>query len=702
MALPGAVIPANQEVLKRSKIRGVESEGMMCSYDELAIEAKDANYGIIEVPENIPLTTHVGEVLNFEGGFLDVSITPNRGDCFSVKGIARDLAAAGAGQFIDSPVKNVSSEFSFPISIVKEDNKRFSEYVHSMAFRVIRNVKNTESPEWLKSKLKSANVNCISSVVDIANFCMLDMGAPFQVYDLDKIEKEMCIRFAERNEKFVDFSGKEYRLQQDMLISEDASHVPLCLLGIKSGDKIACDENTKNVLIEAAVFNPVNIAEVGMTLDATSDSRTRFERGVDKAGVEASLEIISHLMIDTCGGQASEIFVLENQAIDISPIQLTSQKLQSVSGCCIPLSKAKEILIALGLKVVSENNDSITFISPSWRYDLNIEEDLIEEILRINGYDNIEGIPLTEVSVGEDALLELKCKQINLRKVLAFRKMSEVVAYSFTKKEYAKAFQENKKLIYLINPISSDLEVMRPSLIPNLLQTAVRSLNYGESSVGIFELGNVFFDNCEQQTQISGIRAGNANSSNWLNKKRKFDVFDAKADLCSVLSFYGLKEKNLKIEPKAPAYYHPSRSGTVILGKKVLGYFGELHPKINKIFGISERIVCFEVLIDAIENNKAKSKIYLNRVFPKIERDFSFIFKKGDIVGGIVNGIYKLDERIVKVDIFDSFEMNSTQKSIGVTIMLDAVTRTLTEEEATEVSHKVIKYVESFGGKLRS
>ncbi|MBE6446910.1 MAG: phenylalanine--tRNA ligase subunit beta [Alphaproteobacteria bacterium] len=703
LALPGALIPGSNEILKKSKIRGVESQGMMCSFDELGIKSDEQNHGIIEVPEGTLLTANIGDVLDFDGGIIDVSITPNRGDCFSVKGIARDLAAAGAGRFIDEVEDiRVTSDFPFPLRISVANDSSISEYAPMMSFRVIKGIKNAESPLWLKSMLNAAGLNSISAVVDLSNFCMFDIGTPFQIYDLDKIQGEMKVRFAERNEHFVDFNDKEYRLQPEMLISEDERHEPLCLLGIKSGNKITCDENTKNILIESAVFDPAAISRSGIALDVTSDSRTRFERGVDRCNRVNSLEKISKLIVDVCGGQCSEIFTLNNHRFKSPIVKLTQKKLRSVSGVDVSWDRAIDILVKLGLRLVLESIDTAEFVIPSWRYDLNIEEDLIEEVLRIDGYDNVKEIPLVSLPISEDKLLQKFSKKLDLRKLLAAKNMSEVITYSFTKKEYADLFKEDDKLIHLINAISSDFSVMRPSLIPNMVLTALRSLNYGDKSVSIFEVGNVFTDKCEQLEHITGIRAGNSSSRNWLNKQRKFDIFDVKRDMFAVLSFYGIKENGVKIEKNVPTYYHPSRSGVVYIGRKLIGYFGELHPKVAKVFGLSERINCFEIIMSSIDGGKIKKKQFTDRVFPKIERDFAFVFNTSDVAGVIVNEIYKLDDRISNVDIFDAFKMNSTQKSIGVTVILDAVNRTLTESEANEVSDKIIKCVASLGGKLRN
>ena len=701
LALPGALIPASNEVLKKSKIRGIESQGMMCSFDELAIETDEECDGIIEVPEGTDLKTSVADVLGLDGGILDVSITPNRGDCFSLKGIARDLAAAGAGKFINDEANLCKVNSGTSTEVSYEDQVIF-DYAPQMSFRAIRGLKNGESPKWLKDALRNAGINSISSVVDIANYCMVDCGTPFQIYDLDKINGNLNIRFANRGEKFTDFKGDQYVLNSNILVSEDNDHKPLCLLGIKSGNKIACDEKTTNILIESAYFDPDCIARTGIYLDAISDSRTRFERGIDREGCINSLEQVSRMILEICGGSAEKIFTIGRTTHQNKSVKLSKQKLKSVSGCDIDWNRVKSILTNLGLTMTQEDNSSATFVIPSWRHDLSIEEDLVEEVLRINGYDNVQEQPLSMVSVGVDSLLKNSQQTINLKKLLAFRDMSEVVAYSFTKKDYAELFKRDHKLIFVTNAITTDFEVMRPSLLPNLLKTAVLSLNYGEKSASIFEVGHVFVDSCEETTHISGIRTGTTSSRNWLNKKRDYDVFDIKSDFFAVLNFYGINIKNLRIETNAPSYYHPSRSGAVYLGKALLGWFGELHPKIGKLFGISRRIMAFEILPSVEGLKKNRNKTYSNKVFPKIERDFSFTFGAKDAVGEIVNGIYKLDKLITKVDIFDSFEISSTQKSIGITVILDAVTRTLTEDEASEVSNKIITYVEKLGGKLRS
>ena len=297
-------------------------------------------------------------------------------------------------------------------------------------------------------------------------------------------------------------------MNSNILVSEDNDHKPLCLLGIKSGNKIACDEKTTNILIESAYFDPDCIARTGIYLDAISDSRTRFERGIDREGCINSLEQVSRMILEICGGSAEKIFTIGRTTHQNKSVKLSKQKLKSVSGCDIDWNRVKSILTNLGLTMTQEDNSSATFVIPSWRHDLSIEEDLVEEVLRINGYDNVQEQPLSMVSVGVDSLLKNSQQTINLKKLLAFRDMSEVVAYSFTKKDYAELFKRDHKLIFVTNAITTDFEVMRPSLLPNLLKTAVLSLNYGEKSASIFEVGHVFVDSCEETTHISGIRTG--------------------------------------------------------------------------------------------------------------------------------------------------------------------------------------------------
>jgi phenylalanyl-tRNA synthetase beta chain len=698
LATPGAVIPSSNTIIKKSKLRGVESEGMLCSKQELSILSDED--GIIEIDNAVDLSTAIGDALEYGGGIFDVAITPNRGDCLSVKGIARDLAATGAGEFICRNETPCKEAFKFPLKINHEKSNAYAKYAPIIAFRVIKGIKNAESPAWLKKLINASGMNSISTVVDLSNFCLVDSGRPLHIYDLNKMDGQLSIRFAKDNEKFVDLKGNEHILHQDMLISADDSD-PLCLMGIIGSSKAGCDEDTTDILIESGMFDPVFISRTGASLNINTDSKTRFEKGIDRDSCVSGLEGITKAILDECGGTASDILVIGSAAENDAKITLRKSKLHSLSGASFDWLQSKEILRKLGLKEISSTDDSSVFSVPSWRSDLNIEEDLIEEIMRIAGYDNIKEEKFDTFSNAKDKLLKERKNVTSAKRLLASGGLSEITSYSFMKNSHAEAFKEDKKLLHLLNPISEELEVMRPSLIPSLILAASRSLNYGKSHIELFEEGNVYHGDCEQSCRISGLRTGNVFDRSWLEKSRKADVFDAKADLLKVLGYYGITENEIVVTNEAPSYYHPSRSASVYYAKKKIADFGELHPKINKLFSISTPIVCFEL---ELSNLRVKSRNYLfnSKVFPVISRDFSFIFDSKISIGNLVNSTYKLDPRITKVDVFDCFEIANSRKSIGIAVVLSAEDRTLTENEAQEISEKIVKYVGSVGGELRS
>lgn len=700
LATEGAYIPGGDFILKKSKIRGIVSEGMMCSREELALpEVED---GIIDLPADTDLSTSVGDILGYEGGVIEVSLTPDRGDCFSVKGIARDLAAAGCGKFIEALNVKCNSENKFSLSINKAKSAMIDNCIPTASFRIIRNINNRiETPDWLKNELKLAGLNRISPVVDLANWLMLDSGRPLHIYDIDKIEGNINIRFANAKEEFVDLKGDKHELRDDMLIVLDDNDV-LCVMGVMGGQKTACTEDTKNILIESALLDAISVSKTGSFLNLVSDSRTRFERGIDANSCLPGIENITKLILDNCGGECSEIFSFGEISANAQPIELHKENLRHISGCDIEWNQAINILEKLGLTKIEDNQEVAKFVVPTWRSDLAIEEDLVAEILRIYGYSNIEECALNPQIAGSDPKWNEISHQMAIKRLLTSRQLSEVVAYEFTKDAYAEAFKRNNKLIYLINPISNDLNTMRPSLLPNLLTTAIRSLNFRKTSVKLFEVGHVFFNDCEQRTQITGLRIGNYSERNWLNKNRNADVFDVKADAIAVLQFCGISEKNIICENKAPDYYHPYRSATLSRGKQILGYFGELHPRITKLFGITERVLCFELNFDEFATSRVKKAMFAEKVFPKINRDFAFLFNARIPVGSIINAIQKISPIISEVSVFDNFDMNDGKISIGISVALDAKDRTLTEDEAQQLSDKIIKFVESKGGELRS
>lgn len=697
MAMPGAIIPSTGEVLKRGKIRGEESEGMLCSFGELALPEKSD--GIIELDDDVFLGTPVGDLFGYDGGILDVAVTPNRGDCFSVKGIARDLAAAGVGYLENETVASCSSVTSCDVKINYLINEAVSSYAPFMLFRAVRGIKNTdESPAWLQTNLRIANQSSISRVVDLANWWMFDTGKPLHIYDLNKIDGEISIRFAKNNENFIDIKGISRKLREDMLVCADEKDV-LCLLGVIGGKKAACTKDTTDILIESALFDPIFVFKTGNFLNINSDSRARFERGIDRSTL--CPDGITNLILENCGGNPTDVITFGNPPTKIGKeIKLTKSKLNKVIGCEIDWNNARLILQKLGLIEKEERESESVFLTPGWRSDLNIEEDLIEEILRISGYEKIPERAINVCFCGVDNLLKEKNIIISMKKTLASRGMSEVISYPFIKYEHADIFRENKKLINLINPINIEMNVMRTSLVPNLLRAAIRSLNYGQKGVAICESGNIFFDDCVHEMHLAGLRVGIGNK-NWRSKANNIDVFDIKNDILSIIKFTGCDEKNVVIQNDAPSYYHPSRSGTIFISKKKIGFFGELHPKVNKIFDITDRLLCFEIFLENLLSISKKKPTYIEKVYPKISRDFSFVFDATEMVGNILHGIYKIDTKISQVDVFDCFDIGNGKKSIGISVIMSTHDRTMTEDEAQSISDRIIHYVEKSHGELR-
>jgi phenylalanyl-tRNA synthetase beta chain len=529
---------------------------------------------------------------------------------------------------------------------------------------------------------------------------MLDSGRPTHIYDLNKIKGGVKIRSAKDGEIFRDLKDAEHKLFPDMFVAAD-DESPLCLLGVMGGKKTACDENTTDILIESGLFDQIGVSKTGTLLNITSDSRMRFERGIDKDSCVSGLEEITKLILENCGGEASDILVVGERPADNCKILFRKQKLDAISGCNIDWNEAKNILKKLGLEEISSEEFESTFSVPSWRSDISIEEDLIEEVLRVKGYDGVSSKSIDIIAAGKDKLLEKKKLVVAVKRTLAARGLSELITYSFTKQEYAEAFKEDGELVHLANPISADMSAMRPSIIPTLLTNVAKSLNYGQTNGGFCESGAAYRGSCEQELCVSGVRFGAVRDRNWLEKDRSADVFDAKGDAFAVLSLYKIEEKNIETINSAPSYYHPFRSGTILLRKKKVGYFGELRPKIGKLFDIRERLVCFEIFVDRLPFPDAKTSFRGGKTFPKINRDFAFIFPSQTSVGNILDAICKLDPTIAKAAIFDCFNLSADQKSVGIAVTLDAIDKTLTEEEAQAVSDKIIKHVENAGGKLR-
>lgn len=709
LALPGAVIPATGNILKKSKIRGVPSEGMLCSLEELGMAAESD--GIIELPEDTPLDASVCEVMAYSSVF-DVSVTPNRGDCFCVRGIARDLAAAGIGTLkqLDDVTLNESFECSTNISIENDEVHTTSPF---LSFRVIRDVQKVQSPEWVYSLLKSANIKPISAVIDFANFVMLDIGQPLHVYDLDKLANGFNIRYAKHGETFVDLQGRIHKLTNDTLISADENG-PLCLLGIVGGERCACDENTKNILIEAACFDSVYTSTTGRKYNVVSDARTRFERGVDPRACCKALDRFANLVVNHCGGSVSKSLQIGVLPVLDKLVSISSHRLNSILGYHVQFDTAIDILKSLGFCLVELSKELAKFKVPSHRFDIQIEEDLIEEVVRIIGYDNIQMVELKIRKTNQmtDELCKLS-KITSLKRCACACGLSELRSFSFIDQSIANVFASelvpsSQNIISISNPISTDLGVMRNSLYPSLISNAAKSLRFSERNCNLFEIGHVFAKPNEQKTMLAAVRIGNVSERSWLNKDRSADVFDIKSDMMACLMHLGIDESRIGFNMyPVPEYYHPTRSAGIYYRNHVVGFFGEIKPSIAAMFDIDTTVACFEVFIDEFlaVSKKEKTLDLSQKIYQPVERDFSFVFKEDRDhrihAVDVVNAIRKVSDLIKSIAVFDYYKIDEYEFALGINIKLQAMDKTLTDAEIKDVSSKIVDTVHKLGGGMR-
>ena len=711
LAKEGTVIPANGMVIKKAKVRGVESFGMLCSLEELGLA--ESSEGIVELPE-AEIGASVAEVLGLNDPVIDIAITPNRADCLGVRGVARDLSASGIGTLKPLPEINFNHTFKSPISIsIKTENCQ--QYI-GCYIKGIRNA--VKSPDWLKKRLEAIGQKSISVLVDITNYFTIDLCRPLHVYDAQKIDVQisgnLIVREAKSGEKIVTLNGKEYDLPEGATIIADAQK-PLAIGGIIGGAESGCTSETTDVFLEVALFNPENIAQTGRKLQIDSDARYRFERGVDVAFVEEAANRAVTMILELCGGQASELVYAGSAPNYKREIAFNPRQVLSIGGVDITPEKSIEILEKLGFSVI-RHPSSVICTPPSWRADVHGEADLVEEILRIYGYEHIPSTPLPKVSGITPAALKLPQKRERIAKrLLAGRGMLEVHTWSFLPEAWAEMFGGAKPELKLLNPISADLSDMRPSILPNLLDAAKRNTARGFKDISIFEVGLQFHDVSPngQKTVACGIRVGNVpeqtyNADLFSLKNRAADAMDAKADALAILQNLGLSKAEISTQ-NLPAYYHPNRSGALVLGKNVLGYFGEIHPAITAKFDIENKVSAFEIFLDAIPQARAKGtakpQLKLSD-FQAVERDFAFIVDASVSAADIIKEINKAEKNLITdVQIFDVYVgkgVDAGKKSVAVKVCLQSYERTLAEADILAVSAAIIQGIgKAFGGVLR-
>jgi len=708
-APPGSIIPKTKMKLKVAKIRGIESFGMLCSGNEL--EQSSDKDGIIELREN---EKNIGKKYfkSLSEEVIDISITPNRPDCLGVRGIARDLAASGLGQLKKQPPIKISQKFKQPIkvSIKKEKNQGCALF----GSVYIKNVENKESPDWLKNRIKSLGLKPISAIVDITNYIMFDLNRPLHAYDADKIDKEIIVRNSKKGETFEALDNKKYSLENEMCSITDRTGI-LGLGGIIGGTRSGTEFSTKNILIESAYFYPSETRKTAKNLNIDTDAKYRFERGIDPNSVKMGLELAMCMVLDICGGEASKFSIAGNLKKNIKLIDLNYENFLNVIGFSITNSEIKKILFSLGCEVKNAKK-SIKVLPPSWRPDLKEDIDLIEELVRIKGYQNIPLIAPEKENIKETLNSRQKLFHFAQRSV-ASKGFMEAITWSFTDSNIDNSFSELKEEIKLSNPISSDLDVLRSSLYSNLMIAVKKNINRNYEDLMLYEIGPVFHgkEPGKQSTMIGAIKTGKYSRKNWIEKERNFDIFDIKNDVLITLNEIGINNSKISISNKTKKWYHPGRSGLLSLGSvdgPKLAYFGEIHPSIIKKMDLKvESILGFEIFLDNIPESKKKIREvkpqFITSDYQKVIRDFAFVIDDKYSSGEITSLVKNIDKELIKsVKIFDIYHgenIENGKKSIAFNITFEPKDRTLSEEDIEKVSNKIVSEVQSkIGATLRS
>jgi len=695
----GSTIPVSGMVLKKKEIRGFTGEGMLCSGEELGFE--ETSDGILELPPNIKVGTFLSDLNDYNDISIEIGLTPNRGDCASVKGVARELAAIGLGVLKQKKVKNIKDSIKSPIRWKLDLDKKNKIACKYVSGRYFKGLKNKESPDWLKKRLVSIGLRPISCLVDLTNFFTFDLGRPLHVFDAKKIKGDLTIRMAKNKEKIEALDGKSYKLNDDILIIADEKNV-VSIAGVIGGEDTSCDFNTTEMFLESAIFDPIYVSNSGRKLNILSDARYRFERGIDPAEVETGLNVMTNLVLDLCGGSVSEIVRSGSSEIHKILIDYDYDKVNRYSGLDISNSKQKELFLKLGFNVL-ENKNFCKVEVPSWRNDINSEIDLVEEIIRLNGYDKIKESVLPNYNSNKPVLNIKEQRNRSIRNSLIKRGLYESVTFSFLSKKDIKLYNKNDNYIEIDNPISEDLSVMRNSLLPNLVNNFFNNINKGLKNIGLFEVGSIYLGEnySDQYNSAAGIRGGIAGSRHWTEKTRNVDMYDVKKDLFLALSALGINLDNISLIQNAPSQYHPGRSGIVNLGKETLGYFGELHPNFTKKYGM--RIMAFEIFPDNLPHTfKPKSnKNYKKYNLMPIKRDFSFYIKSGTLSNQIERTIRKTLKNqslidLIEINIFDLYEnknLSEAKTSIALEIVMQPVEKTLNDDEINAISDSIIKNI---------
>ncbi len=709
-APPGATIPKTKTKLVVAKIRDVTSYGMLCSESELNLS--DESDGITELSTKFEKSIGKNFFAKSKSNLIDLSITPNRPDCLGFRGIARDLAASGFGKLLELKEKKIKSitKQTLKIKIIKEKNQGCTAFGSCL----ITNVKNTESPQWLKNKLISVGQKPISAIVDITNYVMLDINRPLHAYDADKIEKSIIVRNSNPGEKFTALDNKDYKLEKNMCVISDQKGV-LGLGGIIGGIRSGTELDTKNILLESAYFEPRSIRNTSKKLNLDTDAKFRFERGIDPLSIKAGLNKAASLIKEICGGKISKIDVQKIETHKTQIVKFDTNLFEKISGFKISVKEMIKILEDLGFKCKKEKK-YLKLTVPSWRPDISQEIDIVEELVRISGFDKIKIIPPIKERT-KPTLTQTQKMFHFLQRAIASKGYLEAITWSFTDSNYNDYFKQTKKEIKIINPISSELGVLRSSIFSNLIMYMSKNLDRGFRDLSIFEIGPVFFGSSpgEQTTVVCGLSSGKKSRLSWIDKERDVDVFDVKRDVVQTLIEAGYNSDKFFIDDDTPNYYHPGKSGRIFLNKdkdQVAAYFGEIHPNILKKIDIKiDTLIGFEIFLEHLKFSKKtlndqKSK-FTTSDFQKSERDFAFIVNKDVKAQDLINAISGVDQKLISnIKVFDVYEgenIPDNQKSIAINLTIQSLEKTLNDSDLEKINKLIIETVENkTGAKIRS
>ena len=709
-AAPGTYVPGIDVTLSVGRIRGVESHGMMCSERELQLS--DEHDGIIDLPQDAPVGTSFAAWAKLDDPVIEINLTPNRPDATSVYGIARDLAASGLGTLKDGAVAPVEGVGESPVRVKIEA----PEFCPGFALRRVAGVKNGPSPKWMQQRLIAIGLRPINALVDITNYVTFDRGRPLHVFDAAKVAGNLAVRRATDGEKVLALDGRDYALTPEMCVIADANGVE-SIAGIMGGEHSGCDEATTDVLIESALWDPMATARTGRALGIITDARYRFERGVDPEFMVPGLELATRLVMDLCGGEPTEAEVVGYGGHTPDVVSFPFAEVKRLTGIEVAKDESLSILSRLGFRPLG-NGEVVDVEVPSWRPDIDGKADLVEEVMRIHGVDEIAPQPLSSHdAVNGRILTTLQVRTRAARRALAVRGMMEAVTWSFIPARHAELFGGGQEALKLANPIAADMSDMRPSLLPGLISAAQRNADRGFADVALFEVSGTYEgDTPQAQRRVAaGIRRGTAGldgaGRHWSGNARNVGIFDAKADALAALEAAGAPVDRLQIEPGAPGWYHPGRSGVIKLGPKVvLGHFGEFHPRTLEGLDVSGPLCGFEVFLDVIPEPKAKPTRTKPRLelspFQAVKRDFAFVVDRKVEAGTLTRAALAADRKLITgVSVFDVFEgaaLGEGKKSVAIEVSIQPQEKTLTDEDFEALARRIVENVgKQTGGVLR-